>query len=483
MCKVVFTSVLLVTCFFANAQVGNLFKRLAEKTGLFFSDEKEYKALGKAVPSYTGKLPPMVDFTKQMPPVGKQNPQNSCVAWALGYGCRSYYLNPTDSNSFVTDYATVDYTGIISPSFIYNLINDGKNKGTNLYRALKLLRDTGACSFQSMPYQPYNWKKQPDAEQLKEAQTFRIETFRRVDMSNAVTNLKAQLASGMPVVVATVFDRKYYDFGHNNTKPFYVWDKLTDYDEEMGHAVLLVGYNDYLQAFKFMNSWGVKWGNSGYGYITYKLAPYVIREAYVIKPKPAPKSAQKELPYFVSKKTDVLENNPHAEMNAATILQCTTNEITTEDFEKNGLNVYLSAVIFERGKSTDQFPDGETNVTALGSMNIPVGLGKTFKIVVRFFQSRYGDKGAPVYSEEDEYKLANGQIAASTDLLEAPEGEVVHGDWSASVPLSAFDIPKGVETTKGKFLSAITRLIAEPVLFVDDFAIRTGKPVEFEIKQ
>lgn len=476
--KKTFTFLFLVAYVFTNAQ-GNIFQRLAEKTGLFFSDEKEYKDLGKAVSSYTGKLPPMVDFTKQMPPVGKQNPQNSCVAWALGYACRSYYLNP-DTNKFVTGYETIDYTGIISPSFIYNLINDGKNKGTNLYRALKLLRDTGACSYQSMPYQPYNWKKQPDKEQLKEAQTFRIETFRRVDMSNAVLNLKAQLASGMPVVVATVFDRSYYDFGHNNTKPFYVWEKLTDYDEEMGHAVLLVGYNDYLKAFKFMNSWGVKWGNNGYGYITYNLAPYVIREAYVIKPRPTPakRTVQKDLPYLAHNTPE----NQNAEMNKAAIMQCTTNEISSEDFQKNGLNVYLSSIIFEKGKTSPQFPDGETNITALGSLNIPKGLGKTFKIAVRFFFSPYGGKGAPVRSEEDEYKLDN-QLAAVTDLLEVPEGEDAQGDWSATVPLSAFDIPKGVEAAKGKFLSAITRLCAEPVLFVDGFAIRTGKVVEFEVKQ
>ncbi|MEI6627929.1 MAG: C1 family peptidase [Alphaproteobacteria bacterium] len=36
-----------------------------------------------------------------------------------------------------------------------------------------------------------------------------------------------------------------------------------------GHAILLVGYNDDTQKFKFMNSWGTWWGDNGYGTLPY----------------------------------------------------------------------------------------------------------------------------------------------------------------------------------------------------------------------
>ncbi|QLY26750.1 C1 family peptidase [Bdellovibrio sp. KM01] len=36
-----------------------------------------------------------------------------------------------------------------------------------------------------------------------------------------------------------------------------------------GHAVLLVGYNTERRAFMFKNSWGPKWGDRGYGYVTF----------------------------------------------------------------------------------------------------------------------------------------------------------------------------------------------------------------------
>ncbi|MEK2690768.1 C1 family peptidase [Bdellovibrio sp. GT3] len=36
-----------------------------------------------------------------------------------------------------------------------------------------------------------------------------------------------------------------------------------------GHAILLVGYDDQRRLFMFKNSWGPKWGNQGYGYVTF----------------------------------------------------------------------------------------------------------------------------------------------------------------------------------------------------------------------
>jgi C1A family cysteine protease len=36
-----------------------------------------------------------------------------------------------------------------------------------------------------------------------------------------------------------------------------------------GHAIVLVGYNDGFQQFKFRNSWSSSWGDEGYGYLPY----------------------------------------------------------------------------------------------------------------------------------------------------------------------------------------------------------------------
>ncbi|UYL09267.1 C1 family peptidase [Bdellovibrio sp. SKB1291214] len=36
-----------------------------------------------------------------------------------------------------------------------------------------------------------------------------------------------------------------------------------------GHAILLMGYDSERKLFMFKNSWGPKWGNQGYGYVTF----------------------------------------------------------------------------------------------------------------------------------------------------------------------------------------------------------------------
>ncbi len=36
-----------------------------------------------------------------------------------------------------------------------------------------------------------------------------------------------------------------------------------------GHAVVLVGYDDEQKVFMFKNSWGPKWGQEGYGFVTF----------------------------------------------------------------------------------------------------------------------------------------------------------------------------------------------------------------------
>src|SRR5205823_6491258 len=38
---------------------------------------------------------------------------------------------------------------------------------------------------------------------------------------------------------------------------------------DYAHAVTVVGYDDNTQRFKFVNSWGIDWGEDGYGYLTY----------------------------------------------------------------------------------------------------------------------------------------------------------------------------------------------------------------------
>jgi hypothetical protein len=57
------------------------------------------------------------------------------------------------------------------------------------------------------------------------------------------------------------------------------------------HFVALVGYNDTTQRFKFINSWGERWGENGFGYVNYSNLNNEIQGAEYYEfevPKPVP---------------------------------------------------------------------------------------------------------------------------------------------------------------------------------------------------
>jgi GNAT superfamily N-acetyltransferase len=48
------------------------------------------------------------------------------------------------------------------------------------------------------------------------------------------------------------------------------------------HCVVLVGYDDNSAEFHFANSWGTSWGDSGFGYLPYRLFEQAVIEAWVM---------------------------------------------------------------------------------------------------------------------------------------------------------------------------------------------------------
>ncbi len=54
-----------------------------------------------------------------------------------------------------------------------------------------------------------------------------------------------------------------------------------------GHGFAMVGYDDRTKKFRFVNSWGVDWGDKGYGYLPYEYFERFLTDAWVdVSPKP-----------------------------------------------------------------------------------------------------------------------------------------------------------------------------------------------------
>ncbi len=430
-------------------------------TGLIFTDEADYQKIGvAALPFGAGQAPTRKDLSDYMPPAGDQNPQNACVAFATTYACLSYYnlrrqgLSSSQSN----------HNNTLSPAYVYNQINDGQNKGTYFEDAFNILSREGSCTYASMPFQPNDLQTQPNQKQKAEAASFRIDTYRRLNLKEAVVSIKAELMNENPVIIATSYDKTYYDGGFTvSSSTPYIWNRQMGSNSQMGHAILIVGYDDELNAFKFLNSWGRKWGNNGYGWISYNIADRVIREAYTIKPK--------------------LKDSPNRTEPTPDYLTNIENELTTEDVSEYGLDFRILNVMHENTFNNPRLDPRTAKMTIQGDVSLPPDIGQSATVVVNiYFADRYGRKGPPVSSFNFNYALPNGQVATGTPPLRLRPGRATDRTWNLFLPYSVLRIQRGqmMNTRFGRrYQPARTNMLAEPVLFIDGYPIRVGQLIPF----
>ena len=429
-------------------------------TGFIFTTPDKYDRIGNAqLPIAGGQFPSKIDLSKDMPPPGDQNPQNSCVAWSIAYACKSYQEKVKNNYNY-TNNGQIDYSKVFSPSFLYNLINNGQNVGTSFEDACNILQTYGVCTWQTMPYNPNDWVTKPNSSQISEAKNFKIETYRKIELNDAVTNIKAQLFAGNPVIVATVVDVNYYQNGFNTNQNPYIWNTTGQIDYRMGHAILIVGYDDANNSFKFINSWGKDWGNSGYGWISYNQTPSVIREGYIIKSSMMPNN-------------NVVEpvNNPLTKEN---------NILDNNDINNFGLYFDISNVLHDNTSTNPNLSVQNAKMTIQGVVQLPENIGRTAQVVVNFYINNSGVKGYPVSSLDYRFALATGQAATGTQSIQLQSNTALNTNWTAIMPYVVLNIPRGQMTPLG-YRATTSYLFAEPVLFVDNFPVRVGELIPFTV--
>ncbi len=248
-------------------------------------------------------LPPSVDLSSLLPPIGDQGQQGSCVAWAVGYYYKTFVEHVEQNWDVTTD------AHQFSPAFIYNQINGGHDNGSSFPDAFQLLEDKGCDTLKIFPYNDQDYTTQPTEEQLKLATPFKIQDYgnlfygRRVDAlytpskhwewkGTALTDqdiyeLKDILNNGSVFVIGIpVFETWYRsNFGPNDYIHYVPQDgEVTFYGY---HAVTLVGYDDNVHggSFRMVNSWGPNWGDHGYTWITYDWIKQCAEEGWQMQDK------------------------------------------------------------------------------------------------------------------------------------------------------------------------------------------------------
>jgi hypothetical protein len=222
--------------------------------------------------------PPIrVDLSSEswFPPIGNQDGQGSCVAWAVGYYVKTFQeakehewnLSKALWEGGYYGYPSIAYQDkIISPSFVYNLINNGVDKGSTFYDAINLICSVGACSWQKMPYNFSDYTSWPSEGAWREAPFYRGNSssgyeYMLLSGDEDLTSLKNWIVSGNLAIIG-VDANKYSNLTSQD-----IWTLDNYVNPNVDHANTIVGYDDSIEyveegvirhgAFKIANSWGV----------------------------------------------------------------------------------------------------------------------------------------------------------------------------------------------------------------------------------
>ncbi len=261
----------------------------------------DYKKAGALSGGSGLALATSVDLSSQIPPVGNQGGQGSCVAWAVSYYYKSW-SEKREHGSWNLSNSQYQF----SPSFIYNQINGGEDQGSSFPDAFDVLQMKGAVDMAEMPYDAGNCTRQPTRAQLEAAKPYRIPAgasylWIRGEMGpfaspNNIGSAKAWLNDGKMLVTGMPVYSDFPDFGGNSVKAYYDYNGSAGYAG--GHGVAICGYNDNINpggrdadhrgGFKMVNSWGSGWNGSSKGYVwlSYDFVKRYVWEAWTMEDLP-----------------------------------------------------------------------------------------------------------------------------------------------------------------------------------------------------
>jgi hypothetical protein len=267
---------LLIITAFAHAQRG---------TGLAFDDAAYQK--DKRQPRFSGAkfngIPPSVSLRKYCPTAGDQRATNACVGWSVGYGAL------TICRAIQTGNTQIMGNQAHSAAFVYNQIKQGDDcyAGASLSKAFEFINTMGNCTVQTFKNNQKNCNEKPDAKATTEAANFRIKDYATLfsptdSAAVKVLKTKQQIAAQNPVVIGLLIDFIFQSSTKFEQNTWKVDSNSLNLGKNSGHSMIVVSYNDTLQAFELMNSWGNNWGDKGFVWVGYKDFSKAVKYGFVM---------------------------------------------------------------------------------------------------------------------------------------------------------------------------------------------------------
>ena len=220
----------------------------------------------------TASLPEAVDLRPSCPPVYDQMDLGSCTANAIGAAIQ-YNQMQTGKPSFVPSRLFIYYNERVLEASIK------LDAGAMIRNGIKTVVRLGAPPEEIWPYDESAVFTQPHPDAYAAAKLDLVSLYCRVGQTLPL--LQTCLEEGFPIVFrCTCFpsmDHTWDDGAIPMPGPTEQADG--------GHCMLIVGYNSASRTFLVRNSWGMQWGQLGYGTMPYDyiLSPQWTTDLWTIR--------------------------------------------------------------------------------------------------------------------------------------------------------------------------------------------------------
>ena len=250
----------------------------------------QFERLDDNTYGFSDQIPSNYSLEKYVPMVLEQE-GGTCVGFSSLY----YALSTMYNQKF----GVTDFMGKIAhafdPYFIYSILQSQVNHcddGLVMYKAAELLSKVGAKKMFFPPYLTCNstWNDNMINDVVNLTVPYNLKDFYIVDLENPdlIEFLKKVVYYDIPVVTGFSITDSMYPRSASNPNGIDsngLWRPSEIEGILGGHAMTVVGYNDYRYggAFRVVNSWGRDYGDNGFIWIKYAdFLKYAV-EAYVFE--------------------------------------------------------------------------------------------------------------------------------------------------------------------------------------------------------
>ncbi len=138
--------------------------------------------------------------------------------------------------------------------------------GSTMRGVMSAILKYGVCNETICPYDISKFNKLSPPRAFLEK--YNINNFVYSFVNQDLTTIKNTILSGNPIMIGISVYNSINTPIVSKTG-IIPMPKLRKEKQLGGHAILLLGYDDTTNLFKFQNSWGISWGVNGYGFLPY----------------------------------------------------------------------------------------------------------------------------------------------------------------------------------------------------------------------